>query len=133
MLFERFEDSGLSQFSYAVGCPAAGSVAIVDPRRDVDVYEKFAADQGLAITHVLETHIHADFASGAHEHALEVNYRCPSAVVDAGSSSRAVGGSVDLRRQPAFLLGRDENVCDVVLAHPSCSGQHAEWVDKVRP
>ena len=42
MLFERFEDSGLSQFSYAVACPAAGAVAIVDPRRDVDVYVESA-------------------------------------------------------------------------------------------
>ena len=67
MLFERFEDSGLSQVSYAVGCPGAGAVAIVDPRRDVDVYETFAADQHVEITHVLETHIHADFASGARE------------------------------------------------------------------
>jgi hydroxyacylglutathione hydrolase len=67
MLFERFEDSGLSQFSYAVGCPGAGAVAIVDPRRDVEIYETFAADQDVEITHVLETHIHADFASGARE------------------------------------------------------------------
>ena len=67
MLFERFEDSGLSQFSYAIGCPGVGAVAIVDPRRDVDVYETFAADQGVEITHILETHIHADFASGARE------------------------------------------------------------------
>ena len=69
MLFERFEDSGLSQFSYAVGCPGAGAIAIVDPRRDVAVYETFASDQDVEITHVLETHIHADFASGAREFA----------------------------------------------------------------
>jgi hydroxyacylglutathione hydrolase len=67
MLFEAFEEKGLSQYSYAVGCPAAGEVAIVDPRRDVDVYLDFAAAQGLRISHVLETHIHADYASGARE------------------------------------------------------------------
>ena len=72
MLFERFEDSGLSQFSYAGGGPGAGAVAIVDPRRDVDVYQTFAADQDVEITHVLETHIHADFASGARELAERV-------------------------------------------------------------
>jgi hydroxyacylglutathione hydrolase len=67
MLFERFEDNDLSQFAYAVGCPGAGKVAIVDPRRDIDVFLKFAEEQDLEITHVLETHIHADFASGARE------------------------------------------------------------------
>jgi hydroxyacylglutathione hydrolase len=67
MLFERFEDNDLSQFSYAVGCPGAGKVAIVDPRRDIDVYLAFAEANDLEISHVLETHIHADFASGARE------------------------------------------------------------------
>lgn len=67
MLFERFDDQGLSQFSYAVGCASEGAVAIIDPRRDIDVYTDYAAQNGLRITHVLETHIHADFASGARE------------------------------------------------------------------
>jgi hydroxyacylglutathione hydrolase len=67
MLFETFEEKGLSHYSYAVGCPAAGEMAIVDPRRDVDVYLDFAAARGLRISHILETHIHADYASGARE------------------------------------------------------------------
>jgi len=67
MLLERFEDKGLAHYSYALGCESAGIVAIVDPRRDVDVYREFAHHRGLRITHVLETHIHADFASGARE------------------------------------------------------------------
>lgn len=67
MLFERFEEKALAHYSYAVGCPGAGKLAIVDPRRDVDVYLDFAAAQGLTISHVLETHIHADYASGARE------------------------------------------------------------------
>lgn len=67
MLFERFEDKGLAQYSYAVGCASAGKLAIVDPRRDIDVYLAFAEAQEMEITHVLETHIHADYASGARE------------------------------------------------------------------
>src|SRR6185436_834919 len=70
MLLERFEDRGLAQYSYAVGDEAARVVAIVDPRRDVDVYVDWAAERGFTITDVLETHIHADFASGARELAL---------------------------------------------------------------
>lgn len=84
MLFERFEDSGLSQFSYAVGCPGAGAIAIVDPRRDVDVYEEFAGDQGVEITHVLETHIHADFASGARELAERTGAKLNLSAYDRG-------------------------------------------------
>ena len=105
MLFERFEDSGLSQFSYAVGCPAAGSVAIVDPRRDVDVYEKFAADQGLAITHVLETHIHADFASGAHELAERTGAQLHLSAYDAGQKYDVAFPHEEMRDGEAIEIG----------------------------
>ncbi len=40
------------------------SCAVVDPRRDVDVYLAQAREMGVRITHVLETHLHADFVSG---------------------------------------------------------------------
>lgn len=68
MRFERFEDDGgLAHYSYAVACEAAGEGVVVDPRRDVDVYLEWAEDAGLEIVHVLETHVHADYASGARE------------------------------------------------------------------
>lgn len=67
MIFHRFEVPGLSHYSYAVGCPAAEQVAIVDPERNVDRYLDWAASEGVEIAHVLETHIHADYASGARE------------------------------------------------------------------
>lgn len=67
MLFERFEEDGLAQHSYAVGCSEKGEIAIVDPRRDIDLYLNFAEENDVKIAHVLETHIHADFASGAKE------------------------------------------------------------------
>jgi hydroxyacylglutathione hydrolase len=84
MLFERFEDSGLSQYSYAVGCPAAGALAIIDPRRDIDVYQDFAAENGLEIRDVLETHIHADFASGARALAEATGARIHLSAYDEG-------------------------------------------------
>ena len=67
MIFERFEDEGLAHFSYAVGSAEAGEVVVVDPRRDTDVYLEWARDNGLRIGRVAETHIHADYASGARE------------------------------------------------------------------
>jgi hydroxyacylglutathione hydrolase len=73
MLFERFEDKGLAQYSYAVGCPGGGKIAIVDPRRDIDIYLKFAEAHNVEIAYVLETHIHADYASGAKELAQQTN------------------------------------------------------------
>ncbi|MGC1783462.1 MAG: MBL fold metallo-hydrolase [Acidobacteriaceae bacterium] len=63
MKIERFEIPGLAQYSYIVS--ADGQAAVVDPIRDIDRYTTYAAQQSLTITHVLETHIHADFASGA--------------------------------------------------------------------
>ncbi len=65
MIFQRFEERGLSHYSYAVGCSEVGQIAIIDPRYDVDIYLKFAGENNLVISHVFETHIHADYVSGA--------------------------------------------------------------------
>ena len=67
MIFERITEPGLSQYAYAIGCRGAKEIAIVDPMRDIDVYLDFAGSHGVEITEVLETHIHADYASGARE------------------------------------------------------------------
>lgn len=67
MLFERVYDKTLAQASYVVGCQAAGVAAVIDPKRDVDTYLEIAQQNGMKLTHILETHIHADFLSGARE------------------------------------------------------------------
>jgi hydroxyacylglutathione hydrolase len=67
MLLQRFYNDLLAQASYLVGCPATGEALVVDPTRDVDQYVAAAAAAQLRITHVTETHIHADFVSGARE------------------------------------------------------------------
>jgi len=65
--FEQFLADGVAQTSYLVGDDATGTAAVIDPRPDTHVYLETARRYGLAITHVLETHIHADFLSGARE------------------------------------------------------------------
>ena len=65
MIFERFEEVGLSHYSYAIGCASNGQIAIIDPCYDVEIYLDFASDNDLVISHVFETHIHDDYTSGA--------------------------------------------------------------------
>ena len=67
MFLRRFYDEELAQASYMVGCTASGSALVVDPARDVEPYMAAAAAEGVRITHVTETHIHADFVSGSRE------------------------------------------------------------------
>ena len=67
MFLRQFYDSSLAQASYLIGCQTTGDAIVVDPIRDVDAYLAAAAAEGLRITHVTETHIHADFVSGSRE------------------------------------------------------------------
>jgi len=65
--FKHFYDPDLAQGSYLIGCQATGEAIVVDARRDIDAYLTDAAAQGLNITHVTETHIHADYLSGSRD------------------------------------------------------------------
>ena len=67
MFFKRFYDDGLAQASYLIGCESSGEAVVVDPNRDIDQYLAAATTEKLQITHVTETHIHADFVSGSRE------------------------------------------------------------------
>jgi hydroxyacylglutathione hydrolase len=75
MLLKRFYDPKLAQASYLIGCPASGEALVVDPNRDLDPYLQAANEEGLRIAHVTETHIHADFVSGARELAHRAGAR----------------------------------------------------------
>ncbi len=67
LVLDQISADGLAQLSYLVGDDAAAIAAVIDPRRDVGVYLEMARRRGLRIAHIVETHIHADFVSGAHE------------------------------------------------------------------
>ncbi|MGE3345066.1 MAG: rhodanese-like domain-containing protein [Vicinamibacterales bacterium] len=64
---KRFFEAKLAQASYLIGCPGAKAAVVIDANRDVDQYIKAAEAEGVRITHVTETHIHADYVSGSRE------------------------------------------------------------------
>src|SRR5690606_32466912 len=67
MFFQHVYDKSLAQASYVIGCQAQGKAIVIDPQRDIDVYLNIAKANKLSITHVAETHIHADFLCGSRE------------------------------------------------------------------
>jgi hydroxyacylglutathione hydrolase len=66
-MFQRFFDEGLAQASFLVGCDRTRQAVVIDPRRDAAIYAAAAAQLGATIVAAIETHVHADFVSGARE------------------------------------------------------------------
>jgi hydroxyacylglutathione hydrolase len=67
MLLRQIFDPKLAQYAYLIGCQRTGEALIIDPERDIDRYVELARQEGLRLTAAAETHIHADFLSGARE------------------------------------------------------------------
>ncbi len=67
MFFQHIYDKSLAQASYFIGCQKAGVAAVIDAKRDVDTYLEIAKANNMTITHIFETHIHADFLAGSRE------------------------------------------------------------------
>jgi hydroxyacylglutathione hydrolase len=108
MLLKRFYDPNLAQASYLVGCTTSGEALVVDPSRHIEPYLQAADAEGLTIAHVTETHIHADFVSGARELAHHTGARLY--LSDAGGSEwrygySAAAGTTSLRDNSSFSVG----------------------------
>ena len=67
MLLERYYDDSLAQASYLIGCERSREAIVIDPNRDIDRLVRAAAAHRMKIRYVAETHIHADYLSGARE------------------------------------------------------------------
>lgn len=63
MILEKVKTPGLSHLSYLIG--SGSEAAVIDPRRDCDIYIEKARAEGLTITHIFETHRNEDLVSGA--------------------------------------------------------------------
>lgn len=69
MYFKQIFEPKLAQYAYLIGCQQTGEAIVIDPMRDIDRYDRMAEDEGLRITAVADTHIHADYLTGMREFA----------------------------------------------------------------
>jgi glyoxylase-like metal-dependent hydrolase (beta-lactamase superfamily II)/rhodanese-related sulfurtransferase len=67
MYFNQIAVNGLGCLSYCIGCPGAKQMMVVDPKRDIQDYLDIAYQEGMSITHIINTHLHADHISGDQE------------------------------------------------------------------
>lgn len=62
--FHQFYLGCLAHASYLIGDPQSKTAFVVDPQRDVEQYIDDAQKNGLKVTHIFLTHVHADFVAG---------------------------------------------------------------------
>src|SRR2546427_3637855 len=67
VVFKTIQTEGIAELSYLLGDDDEGVAAVFDPRPDIDVYIDMAREAKVSITHIFETHIHADLVSGSRE------------------------------------------------------------------
>ena len=104
MNIRQFEVPGLAQFSYMIS--SAGEAVVIDAMRDFDRYTDYAAEHGLKITHILETHIHADFASGSAGLAEATGAELALSGYDEGELYQYAMPHRSLRNGDAITVGR---------------------------
>ncbi len=126
ILIENFFLGCLAHASYLIG--SEGVAAVIDPQRDVDIYIDAAAQHGLKIAHIIETHLHADFVSGHRELAertgaqiylgAEAGATFPHTAVKDGDSIQFGKCRFDFFATPGHTI---ESVCIAMtdLASPS--------------
>jgi len=128
MLLRLIYHDHLAQASYFVGCAAAGEALVVDPNRDIDQYIELATREGLRITAVTETHIHADFVSGARELAARTGstlYLSDAGPAEWKYAYTAEAGARLLHDGDHFMIG---NIRIDVLHTPGHTPEHLSFL-----
>jgi hydroxyacylglutathione hydrolase len=117
---EPFVDTGLGNSAYLIGSHDTKKGILIDPLRDVDRYLHAASERGIELTHVLDTHLHADFVSGSREIAYQT-----AAVIGA-----SVEAQLGFEHQPLS----EESVIDVgafqirVMSTPGHAPEHISFL-----
>jgi hydroxyacylglutathione hydrolase len=130
VFLKRFYDDGLAQASYLIGCAATGEAIIVDANRDLAQYLDAAAAEKLSITHVTETHIHADYVSGSRELARATGAK----LYLSAEGGRDWQYATDFAKEEGATLVRDGDVIKVgnirlqVMHTPGHTPEHISFL-----
>ena len=111
MILRHLFQRSLAHASYLIGCGASGEALIVDPNRDLQQYLDLAEREGLRIAAIVETHIHADFVSGAPELAARTGARLYLSGAGGADWQYANATATRLHDGDALMLGTIR--CDV--------------------
>lgn len=129
MYFRQVFEPNLAQYAYIIGCQRTGEAIVVDPQRDIDRYVAIATSENLKIVAVAETHIHADYLSGAREFAEQHGVKLY--LSDEGDKDWkyfwATEGAYDfqpLKHQDTFKIG---NIQFEVLHSPGHTPEHISF------
>ena len=118
MFVHQFFVKGLAHSSYLLG--GTTTCAIIDPRRDIEVYIHAARAMGMKITHILETHLHADFISGHIDLAAQTG-----AVIYAPKAGKCAFKHVAVAEGDTFDI---EDMTIGVLETPGHTPEHVSYV-----
>src|SRR5689334_15812850 len=108
MRFKRLYDDKLAQASYLIACEKTKSAIVIDPLRDVQRYFDLAQRENVRIDHVTETHIHADFLSGANDLALATGAQLHLSAMGGNDWQYNIGDQSDINLLTdglAFVVG----------------------------
>jgi len=130
MYLKQIANDDLAQYAYLVGCQKTGEALLIDPLRDIRPYLEIAQSEDLRITAVAETHIHADFVSGAFEFsrlAPSVSLYLSEEGGDFWCSEWALGlpGYRPLHQGSSFMVG---NLLVEVLHTPGHTPEHLSFL-----
>src|SRR6187397_1064720 len=95
MRVQQYQIPGLGHLSTLIVDDATGAAAVVDPRRDVDVYRDAAQRDDLRIEQVIETHLHNDYVSGGRDLAALTG------------ATHVIGAGAELRYDARGVRGGD--------------------------
>ncbi|MBI4791068.1 MAG: MBL fold metallo-hydrolase [Chloroflexi bacterium] len=119
MLIESFVDEKLGNSSYLVASELTRQAVVIDPERDIDRYVRVADGLGLRLTHTLDSHLHADFVSGARELAAQYGV-----LIGASAEARLAFDHLPLQARDELSLG---DLKIQVVATPGHTPEHISF------